>query len=78
MLFSEHLMVTGGATQALIMLCSVFFKKGGDVYAEEPMSPKEMDIMRSLGLNIIPGTDAMHINFSFLFHYSTYSLEYDY
>ncbi|XP_031551397.1 uncharacterized protein LOC116288704 isoform X2 [Actinia tenebrosa] len=51
---SEHLMVTGGATQALIMLCSVFFEKGDAVFAEEPISPKELDIMKLLGLNIIP------------------------
>jgi hypothetical protein len=48
-------MVTGGATQALILLCNVFFEKGDLIFAEEPISPTELEIFTDLGLNIVPG-----------------------
>lgn len=53
-IFSDHLFITGGSSQGLVLLCNVFFQSGDPVFVPD-LTGGSLDIFRDLGLNIVSG-----------------------
>lgn len=51
---SDNLLITGGVTQGLSLICSIFCKSGDYILAEEPSYFLALNIFRDFGLKVIP------------------------
>lgn len=52
--FSDHLFITGGSSQGLVLLCNVFFQYGDAVFVAD-LTGSSLDIFRDLGLKVVSG-----------------------
>ncbi|KAL9988670.1 hypothetical protein ACROYT_G003142 [Oculina patagonica] len=49
---SDHLFITGGSSQGLVLLCNALFQSGDPVFVADPTG-SFLDIFRDLGLKVV-------------------------